>query len=296
MQNSILNTVKIVTAMIAVTLAPHAFTQSLYWDANGTDPGAGATPTGNFSTDLFWNAVEDGTGTPAAWVPGSIAVFSAGNDASGGFTVTMGSAQTAGGVTVEEGVVTMAGTAALTLNGGANINIANGSSWSIPASTVPLSAAGGFTKSGGGTLTLNTSASALGAVNILGGVVATDSSARLAGTGTITIDGGTLRDTGTGNGSSVQVNHPITIGGTGGRIETTGGFGIARLSQTVISGGTLTKGGASEFRVTGGNTFSKLVVESGLYRIGNLVGATETGFGAVPGAFTADQITLNGGG
>src|SRR5258705_10537868 len=114
MQKSILSAAKLLTAMIAVALVPHAFGQSLYWDANGTDPGAGATPTGIWGTDLFWNSLADGTGTPGAWVSGGTAVFSAGGDATGGFTVTLGSAQTAGGITVEEGAVTLVGTAALT--------------------------------------------------------------------------------------------------------------------------------------------------------------------------------------
>jgi autotransporter-associated beta strand protein len=39
-----------------------------------------------------------------------------------------------------------------------------------------------------------------------------------------------------------------------------------------------------------------LVVDQGLYRLGNFTGSAETAFGAVPASFTPDAITLSGGG
>jgi len=59
-----------------------------------------------------------------------------------------------------------------------------------------------------------------------------------------------------------------------------------------IGGTTVTKTGANECRVFGANTFSKLVVSEGLFRIGNT--GVETGLGAVPGSLTDDAVTLNG--
>src|SRR3954469_10355379 len=109
MQKSILSAANLLTAMIAVAFAPHSFSQSLYWDANNTDAGAGGTPTGIWGTDLFWNNLSDGTGVPGAWAPGNNAVFSAGGDATGAFTVTLNGTQTAGNLSFEEGTTTLTG-------------------------------------------------------------------------------------------------------------------------------------------------------------------------------------------
>ena len=64
----------------------------IFWDTNGTTPGAGgATPTGTWGVDAYWN--EDATGGgavnggPHAWGNGDFAVFAAGNDATGAYTV-----------------------------------------------------------------------------------------------------------------------------------------------------------------------------------------------------------------
>src|SRR5688572_3839119 len=69
--------------------------QSLYWDANGTTAGAGATPTGIWGTDTFWSTDPIGELATAGWTAGGIAVFSAGADGSGSFVVTVTGTQTA---------------------------------------------------------------------------------------------------------------------------------------------------------------------------------------------------------
>src|SRR5438477_2372859 len=96
------------TGIVAPTVAYGA---TLYWDANGITAGAGTTPTGTWGTDPFWNDQSDGgdgggLGTIGPWVADSIAHFSAGTDATGTFTVSVDSTQSAGGIFFEEGNVT----------------------------------------------------------------------------------------------------------------------------------------------------------------------------------------------
>jgi autotransporter-associated beta strand protein len=82
---------------------------NLYWDANGTTPGASTTPVGTWGIENFWSTSVNGTAVPGAWTSGETAVFSAGTDATDAFTVTLSGTQTAGGVTVEEGSATFVG-------------------------------------------------------------------------------------------------------------------------------------------------------------------------------------------
>src|SRR5438445_6873137 len=84
---------------------------TLYWDINGTTAGAGTTPTGTWGTSAFWNTLADGTGATGAWVSGDNAFFSAGSDASGAFTVAVSGAQTVAAWTINQGTITLSGSA-----------------------------------------------------------------------------------------------------------------------------------------------------------------------------------------
>lgn len=119
---------------------------SLYWDTNGATTGAGgATPAGIWGTDSFWSLSSAGTAATAGWTNGSIAVFSAGSDATGAFAVTLNGTQTAGGVTFEEGIVTLS-SGPLSLNGSGVINVNAAPTKAIIASVVSGSV--GLTKAG----------------------------------------------------------------------------------------------------------------------------------------------------
>src|SRR5687768_14573473 len=96
-----------------LTSAPQTGAATLYWDVNGSNPGAGTTPSGTW--DGFtenWNLSSDGGSQMAfpLWTSGDTAIFSAGTDASGPFTVTLNGTQTIGGMTVEEGLLNLTGT------------------------------------------------------------------------------------------------------------------------------------------------------------------------------------------
>ena len=44
-----------------------------YWDANGTQAGAGFDQTGTWGTDNFWSTSADGTATPGPWMDWAMA-------------------------------------------------------------------------------------------------------------------------------------------------------------------------------------------------------------------------------
>ncbi len=65
--------------------------QGSYWDLNGATAGAGgASPTGTWDTSTSWSASPAGTAATSSWVAGGKAVFAAGSDATGAYTVTVG--------------------------------------------------------------------------------------------------------------------------------------------------------------------------------------------------------------
>jgi autotransporter-associated beta strand protein len=285
-------------------LAPGAWAQ-LYWDSNADTAGAGATPTGSWGIDPFWSGVADGTALTGAWVADSLAVFSAGTDAAGPYTVTLGAAQSAAGVTLEEGDLTLSAST-LTLTGGASLDVASGQTLTL---STALAGAVGWTKSGAGAVVLATSSTATGSRQILNGVVSINSSLRIPANGDVTLNGGTLRQVNPlSAGSFIQAATALVVGPNGGTVEyTCPGAAVPANSNSIYSGtitgpgNTLTKTGVSEFRYQGtglpNTTFAKLVVNQGLFRLGfNSSIADERGFGAVPGSPTPDAITLSNGG
>jgi hypothetical protein len=92
--------------LVTAALPLNLFAVPLYWDVNGSTAGAGGpTPSGTWdATATNWNPVVDGTGTTQAWTnTADTAVFSAGTDATGAYTITITGTQTTGGVTIEDG-------------------------------------------------------------------------------------------------------------------------------------------------------------------------------------------------
>src|SRR4030095_8430194 len=122
----------LIKAAVLSAVVPMNVSAALYWDLNTTDPGAGTTPTGTWDgATLNWNTDSAGVAAPGVWAAGETAVFSAGSDATGTYTVTLSSPQTAGGLSFEEGSPTVTGST-LTLNSGSIIDVA-------PSRTVTIS-------------------------------------------------------------------------------------------------------------------------------------------------------------
>ena len=99
----------LVATVGALLISQSAHATILYWDTNGTTAGSGVTPSGTWS-GTNWDATADGTGTAVTNASGTTntAVFSAGSDATA-YTVTVSGTLQTGGITVEEGTLTLAG-------------------------------------------------------------------------------------------------------------------------------------------------------------------------------------------
>src|SRR5882672_3576445 len=91
----------------------------LFWDSNGTGTGGSATTTapGTWGTSNFWSTDSTGASATGAWVPGENAIFSAGTNVTGAYTVTVNGPQSLGTLTIQEGTLTFSG-GELALGGG----------------------------------------------------------------------------------------------------------------------------------------------------------------------------------
>ncbi len=139
-----------------LTVGPVA-AQPVYWDLNDTASGAclsGDTAAGTWgAANTYWNDA-DGTGTAAAWTAGRTASFAAGTDAAGAYTVTVDGTQDIGGLTFDEGTVTIAGGTALRMVYDSLAYVAPSLTATVQTPLSQDATARALTKSGTGTLVL----------------------------------------------------------------------------------------------------------------------------------------------
>ena len=138
---------------LALAVSCHA--QTVYWDTNGSTAGAGATPTGSWDTtgsNKVWTSNSAGTSTTSKWINNSDAVFSAGTDATGSYTVTVGTVSVnslnvaLGNPTFSSGTITFSSTTP-------NFTVASGSTATVNSD---LAGTNGLNKLGAGTLVFGT--------------------------------------------------------------------------------------------------------------------------------------------
>ncbi len=163
----------------------------------------------------------------------------------------------------------------------------------------------GYTLSGGTAIEMNGANATINAITVDTGVTATigtditgSTGVGKTGAGTLVLNsaksytGGTTITAGT-----LQLGDGATNGSVAGNITNNATLafnnGVAQTFAGDISGtGALTKSGAEVLTLTGTNTFAgKTTITAGF-----VAASGESKFGANPGAFTADQISLNGGG
>jgi autotransporter-associated beta strand protein len=224
----------------------------LYWDVNGSNPGAtddnAANGTWN-AANPFWTTDSTGVTGQDVFVTGSAVVFSAGTNATDSSTVTVASNQSTAGITVEEGTINLAAGAlgVAVVNGASPVRVNSGAVLSIgTASTVSTTSGSVVTLDGG---TLRNTTSSLASQTFWDG----DSTWEL-----------------TSNGATVDV----PVGGASAR------FGNSINLRAGTTSATLTKTGAGEFRAVTGS-FTTLNVNQGFYRID--ASGLETGFGSING-------------
>lgn len=203
--------------VLACVLTSSAHAGFFYWDANGSDPGAGGpTPTGTWGVDAYWNSSYDGTNSTQPWNSVGTAVFSAGNDATGTFTVNVSGTQT--------GVVGLAfNTGTVTLQGGSLQMTMPTFGFAIPG----ISAPSGITAILNTTLTINPS---------ITNILKFDMGTIILGTNNnytcpTTIEGGTVQ-LGTSNAILPGYELILANGGTGGLVDTPATLNAAGFSQT----------------------------------------------------------------
>lgn len=228
----------------------------LYWDTNGTTDGSGNAG-GTWDGVANWNTDSTGGagGTVQNWVDGNQAVFSAGTDGIGTFTVAITGTVSVSGIVVEEGSVTTSG-GTLTI-GGTTLQVATGSTLTLGS---VYAGTGGFTKTGNGTLVLNPTSAA-------------------TYTGDIIVSGGTLAVSGTVGDGSVKGNVTVATGATlrldaGDRI-------VNNALITVDAGATFNRNGNGD--AIGGLAGGGAITGAGTLTLDLVGGATNTFSGTITG-------------
>lgn len=172
-----------------------ALSTPAYWDLNGDRPGAGnAAPSGVWdAAKTYWNSAADGgSGRIGAWAGGKIAVFAAGTDATGAYTVTVIGTQEIGGLLFEEGNVTLTGGTALRLSGNTGVAVASGRRATIETPLACDDKASRLYKTGAGTLVLSGENSFKGALVVSAGTLALGRDDVLPDTADVTLGNATL--------------------------------------------------------------------------------------------------------
>jgi autotransporter-associated beta strand protein len=231
-----------------------AQTTLLYWDINGATAGSSGTTlaagTWDQGTNNFWSTNNSGTVATQLWSAAAgdkIATFSAGNNATGTFTVTVnGTVNNVAGITFEEGAVTLGGAGTLTLTGTPALNVA------APSANISAILAGtvGFSKTGAGTLTLSGANTYTGATNINAGVLSIQNSGALgtvANTANTTVaSGATLQ---LANGVTTTNGGTLVLNGAGAGSGALQGVGGTNTWESAIALGS----DATIFSATAGN-------------------------------------------
>jgi autotransporter-associated beta strand protein len=165
------------TIILAHLSSPSAHAQNLLWDSNGDAAGAGATPTGTWGVDPYWNTTGAGdvtTPTNATTTFFNDLFFSAGTDAVNAYTVNVSGTQNAKSIFFQDGAPTLSGGSIILSTGGgvtvnssaavagatisSNLTISGRTTFAIgagpPQRTLNLST-GTFTRNPGATLLIN---------------------------------------------------------------------------------------------------------------------------------------------
>lgn len=274
----------------------------VFWDSNGLSAGAGAVPTGTWGTDGFWTADTLGTTATTTWTTGADAVFSAGADALGPFTVTLSGIQDVGSVTMEEGAVVLTGGELRLSRSPALVEVKS----TVATIASVISGSNGLRKRGVGTLELQ-------GVNTFSGVLRLGNGVTLIGADTalgnvendFVFAGGTLATTGAltlpvtrelagsgalspAPGTTLTVEGPVAMS-----LLEVAGAGLVALTNAAVSAGVLSVKAGSELTGQPMTVGTITAVLGG----GNAVVGNGLNFGTSARSLAVDtgsQLTLSG--
>jgi autotransporter-associated beta strand protein len=274
----------------------------------------------NAASNLTWNTTSVDWTAPTVWNNANTDSAIFGSTGAGSISVATGI--TLRGMKFTANGYTLAGSSALTLaNGGGGtlgvgeVQVGTGVSAAVSA---PIGGSVGLNKTGAGMLALGGANTYLGGTTVSAGAVAISADGNLgAAAAGLTLNGGTLVFTGTGSVTAVSSSRAVTLGASGGTIDTSN-LGASAGNVTTVAaaiggtgnlalnahGDTSDTGGGSNSLLTlsGANTFTGTVtVNSGVVdansNFGNAAnGITINGGGLVATATTtlARNITLAG--
>ena len=262
------STAALAAIVITITITPALRAADLYWDVNNDTTGSGnAVGTWDTSTTANWSTLADGTAIAETFQDGDAAIFSAGADGTGSWTVNVsGSVQPASITFKENGTKTLSGgeiSVALSpvissagRGNGFNYNI---SSKLTGTGSITLAANGATSDSGdgvGGNLTLNNNTNDFtGDVTITSGVVNFSSDAAFGNSSNdIIIQGGGLVCTAATN--SLPSTRDIIFSGGGDKIFRLYGSSTFTVDSTITGSGNLRHTDGGNLILNGPNTFT----------------------------------------
>src|SRR5690606_9786071 len=213
---------------LLASVAPLTAQTTLYWNINGYGEGAsyGNTAAGTWDAGASdnWGTRSDGYEAPGFWVNGSNAVFSAGANATGSYTVTMGLGVEVPSIQFQEGTVELYGGS---IYGLSSVEVFGGATATINSSLHESGSTINFTKTGAGVLNLITDGINLhlnGTTTVAGGTFNIGNFTQL-GAGDVTVSNGATLHTTSYNYID---DRTVTVTGTGSTHSTEGNIAIAK--------------------------------------------------------------------
>lgn len=238
-----------------------------YWDTNGITAGSGgATPSGTWdAASANWNNAA-GSGTATVWNgTNEAAVFSAGTDATGSYTVTVDGSQTADAVILEEGNLNLTGGTINLVNAAVIRSFTPGGTLTIgsdinSAATLSFDGAGSHVFNGSSNHPGGTNISSSFTLGATGDITSTSSvnvsnataiiNGTLASAGAINVNGGSLLAQGTiTTGGGVNLNNT----GVANNLTLAGTASLTAAGTVAVNSGAVTLNGSSIVNADGFN-------------------------------------------
>ncbi|HEY1686791.1 MAG TPA: autotransporter-associated beta strand repeat-containing protein [Tepidisphaeraceae bacterium] len=198
------------SAAVLAMLSCNTARANLYWDTNGSKPGATDTTAadGTWGSDNFWSNDPTGNSPTGAWNDYDTAIFSAGSNALTA-NVAVSGTQNFGGLQFVTGTTTLGGSGTLNYNNDGSVNpgvvVPTGQTATI--NTI-ISGNGQIQLSGGGTLLLGTTQTQANTFDSFSGV---DAGGDFLSTGAISISGGSTLQFAGENNATPGAGNPLGV-------------------------------------------------------------------------------------